>query len=69
MGALIGGMSLLYAQLMHLSLQAYVPWMSCGIVLWGFISGTITEGCESFASAASIIRQTSLPLFTFVFRT
>jgi len=69
MAALITGMSLLYSQLMHLSLQQYVPWMSCGIVLWGFINSTITEGCESFFAAAPIIRQTSLPLFTFVLRT
>lgn len=69
MGALIGGMSVLYSKLMHLSLEQYVPWMSCGIVLWGFMSATITEGCESFTTAAPIIRQTSLPLFTFVLRT
>ena len=68
MGALIGGMSVLYSKLMHLSLHQYVPWMSCGIVLWGFISATVTEGCESFTTAAPIIRQTSLPLFTFVLR-
>jgi ABC-type polysaccharide/polyol phosphate export permease len=69
MAALIGGMSLLYSRLMHLSLQAYVPWMSCGIVLWGFISSTVTEGCDTFTQAAPIIRQTSLPLFIFVLRT
>lgn len=69
MAALISGMSILYSQLMNLSLEQYVPWMSCGIVLWGFINSTIAEGCESFAAAAPIIRQTSLPIFTFVLRT
>lgn len=69
MAALIAGMSLLYARLMHLSLDQYVPMMTCGIVLWGFINSTITEGCDSFSGAAPIIKQSALPLFTFVLRT
>lgn len=69
MGALITGMSLLYSQLMHLSLEEYVPFMSCGIVIWGFINACVAEGCDSFSGAAPIIKQTALPLFTFVMRT
>lgn len=69
MAALIGGMSLLYSRLMHLSLAEYVPWMCCGIVLWGFLSMTIQEGCDALVSAAPILRQTPIPTLVFFLRT
>lgn len=69
MAALISGMSLLYSKLMHLSLAEYVPWMCCGIVLWGFLSTTIQEGCDTLISAAPILRQTPIPTCVFFLRT
>ncbi len=69
MGLLIAGMSVLYANLMSLSLKAYVPWLACGIVLWGLITTTLTEGCDAFVAGAQIIRQSATPIFTFVLRT
>jgi ABC-type polysaccharide/polyol phosphate export permease len=69
MAALISGMSVLYSNLMHLSLEEYVPWMCCGIVLWGFLAATIQEGCEALTGAAMVLRQTALPTCMFMLRT
>ena len=69
MGFLIAGMSVLYASLMHLELKAYVPWLACGIVVWGLITSTLTEGCDAFIGGGPIIRQSATPIFTFVLRT
>lgn len=69
MGLLIAGMSVLYASLMGLELKDYVPWLACGIVIWGLITTTLTEGCDAFISGAPIIRQSATPIFTFVLRT
>lgn len=69
MAALISGMSVLYSELMNLTLAEYVPWMCCGIVLWGYLSATITEGCDSLVGAAMILRQTPIPTVVFMFRT
>jgi ABC-type polysaccharide/polyol phosphate export permease len=43
--------------------------VALGIVFFGTISGTITEGCDTFVGAAGMLSQTSLPMFTFVWRT
>lgn len=69
MGFLIAGMSVLYASLMNLELKAYVPWLACGIVVWGLITSTLTEGCDAFIGGGPIIRQSATPIFTFVLRT
>ncbi len=69
MGAMIGGMSLLYSQLFHIDPLIYVPYLSVGIVLWGYIGGTIQEACQMYAQASSIIRQSNLPMFVFIWRT
>lgn len=67
--AFVVGVGLLYAQLFHQSVQQYVPWLGVGVVLWTFFATTIIEGCETFISSAGIIKQTALPMFTFLFRT
>ncbi|OYU70449.1 MAG: ABC transporter permease [Alphaproteobacteria bacterium PA2] len=68
MGVLIGGMSVLYANLMKLELEDYVPWLTCGIVLWGMMISSLTEGCDAFIGSVQIIRQSAVPIFTFVLR-
>lgn len=69
MGALIAGMGPLYASIFDLELKTYLPYLALGIVLWGFISTTTIESCSAFISGAGVIRQTRLPLSSFVLRT
>ncbi|HEY8616132.1 ABC transporter permease [Phenylobacterium sp.] len=69
MAAMVAGIGLLYAQLFRLSLAEYVPFLALGIVIWGMISTTIVESCDTFTHAAGMLRQTSLPLLIFPVRT
>ena len=69
MGLMVAGMGFLYAQLFNLSLHEYIPFVAAGIVFFGAITGMINEGCETFVQAAGMLSQTSLPMFTFVWRT
>ncbi len=63
------GVGVLYAQLFNQPIDKYIPWLGVGIVLWTFFASCIVEGCETFISSAGIIKQTALPMFTFLFRT
>jgi ABC-type polysaccharide/polyol phosphate export permease len=65
---MIGGVGLMYSQLLHLSLAQYIPWLATGIVFWGFFSQVITEGCDSFISSGMIIKQTAIPMTSFIAR-
>jgi ABC-type polysaccharide/polyol phosphate export permease len=68
MGLMVGGIGLLNARLFRASVHDFIPFVATGIVFWGLIAATITEGCETFVQAAGILSQTSLPMFTFVWR-
>jgi len=66
--ALVGGMGLFYSQIFKMDIREYVPWLSIGIVLWGFFASVVTEGCDTFIGSQGIIKQTALPMFTFLGR-
>lgn len=69
MAAMIGGIGLLYAQIFNMRTAEYVPFLAVGVVVWGLISTTIVESSDTFVQAAGILRQTSLPVFLFTWRT
>ena len=69
MGLMVMGMGLVYSRLFGLTLHDYLPYVALGIVFFAAITGTVTEGCDTFVAAAGMLSQTSLPMFTFVWRT
>src|SRR3990167_4702747 len=69
MGLMVLGMGFLYAEIFKVPIREYMPFVALGIVFWGVIVGVITEGCDTFVHASGMLSQTSLPMFTFVWRT
>src|SRR6516165_7460587 len=69
MGLMVLGIGLVYARLFGIGLHDFLPLVALGIVFFGAISGMITEGCDTFVSAKNMLSQTSLPMFTFLWRT
>lgn len=68
MAAMIVGVGILYSQLFNQELSEYVPWLACGLVFWSLFASVVTEGCDSFISSGPIIKQTALPMLTFIGR-
>ncbi|WP_263217563.1 ABC transporter permease [Pseudomonas atacamensis] len=68
MGVMIASIGLVFGQIFNTPMQEYLPFLSLGIVLWGFISSNVTEGCVAFTSAEAIIKQLNIPLFVHVLR-
>jgi ABC-type polysaccharide/polyol phosphate export permease len=69
MGLMVLGIGILYANLFQIPLAEFLPFVALGIVFFGVMTGIINEGCDTFVQAAGILSQTSIPLFTFVWRT
>src|ERR1700756_3741883 len=69
MGLMVLGIGLVYANLFGITLKEFLPLVALGIVFFGTISSIITEGCDTFVQASSMLSQTNLPMFTFVWRT
>ena len=68
MGVLILGIGTSYAALFHMEVKELLPYVAIGLVFWGFISSSISEGGDAFMSAGAILRQSALPLPLFIFR-
>jgi ABC-type polysaccharide/polyol phosphate export permease len=66
--AMIGGVGLMYSQLFGTTLNDYVPWLATGIVFWTLFSQVITEGCDAFIASGTIIKQTAIPMLSFIAR-
>ena len=62
------GIGFLYAGLMKVSIDRYLPWMTTGLVVWNLISQTALEGADAFVAASDVLRQASLPAPLFVWR-
>lgn len=69
MGLMVLGIGFLYANLFKIPVNEFLPFVALGIVFFGVMTGIINEGCETFVQAKGMLSQTSLPMFTFVWRT
>lgn len=64
----VAGMTLVYSGLFRQDINSFLPLAASGIVVWTFISGCISEGCNLFISAGATIKQVPAPLTVHVFR-
>jgi ABC-type polysaccharide/polyol phosphate export permease len=62
------GIGFLYAGLMKVSTDRYLPWMTTGVVVWGLINQTVLESADSLIAASAVLRQTAIPIPVFVWR-
>jgi lipopolysaccharide transport system permease protein len=65
---MVGSLGTLYATLFHMDVRRYLPFIALSQVLWGFMSGVVTDGCVCFTQAEGIIRAVRMPLFVQVLR-
>ncbi len=64
----IVGMGPLFGALMGQSTAQYVHYLTVSFIVWIFISGLITEGCQAFIAAEGFIKQTRVPLTVHVLK-
>jgi ABC-2 type transport system permease protein len=68
-GVIALGLGLLYSQLFHIPVGTFLPYISTGFIIWGFISGCLTEGMDTFIANEGLIKQLPAPLSVYVLRT
>jgi ABC-2 type transport system permease protein len=68
-GIIAIGLGLLYSQLFHMQIGTFLPYISTGFMIWGFISGCLSEGMETFIANEGLIKQLPAPLSVYVLRT
>ena len=68
MGIMVAALGLLYGAIFKLELRIYLPYLACGFVIWGLISGLIQDGTKSFISSGHLMRQLRVPVSIYVYR-
>lgn len=64
----IATMGLVFGLIFKTELQDYLPFLASSIILWGFISSVLNEGCLSFIAAEAVIKQIKAPLYVHFLR-
>lgn len=68
MAVMITTMGLVFGNLFKTEIKEFLPFLTLGLIIWSFILGSITEGCEALISAEGIIKQLPVPLHVHVLR-
>ncbi len=64
----IATMGVVFGLIFKTDLQEYLPFLATSMILWGFISSVLNEGCLSFIAGEAIIKQLNVSLFIHVLR-
>ena len=68
MAVFIGALGLIFGTLFQSEMREFLPYLCAGVIMWGFISTTLSEGCGAFSGSDGIILQVRMPLFVHVIR-
>ncbi len=60
-GLFIGCMSIILSMLWNSDIKSFLPYFSTGYITWILVSTIITDGCVTFISNESYLKQVSLP--------
>lgn len=67
-GVMIACIGIIFGSLFKSPMSDFLPFLAAGLIIWGFISSTITEATSVFVNAEPIIKQLPLPLTTHIYR-
>jgi ABC-type polysaccharide/polyol phosphate export permease len=68
MGLFILVLGVIYSRLFHVKLEDFLPYLTVGFVVWGFMSAAANDSCIAFIDASRIIKQIKLPYSVYVLR-
>lgn len=60
-GVQIGAMAFVYADLFHTDIHTYLPFLCVSMIIWGYLSSLISDGCTCFIGAEGLIKGTRMP--------
>ncbi|MBV9812354.1 MAG: ABC transporter permease [Acetobacteraceae bacterium] len=59
---MVGALGFLNSVLFGMTLRAYLPYLALSLVLWGYVSTVVGEGCACFTGVTSTILSMRMPL-------
>jgi len=68
MSLLVVALGSLYSHIFNIEIATYLPYLTLGFIVWGFISASIKESCQAVFSQADMIKQIRVPFSVYVLR-
>lgn len=59
---------IVYGALLGQDLRSFLPFLTVGVVAWGYLTSSVVEGGNAFIASEGYIKQIGLPLYVYVFR-
>jgi ABC-type polysaccharide/polyol phosphate export permease len=58
----------IYGNLLGQPTHEFIPYLTIGLILWGYLTSSIVEGGNAFINSEGYIKQISLPIYLYIFR-
>ena len=68
LAVMILAIGFVYSHLFGQDLGSFIPYLTVGLIAWGYLTNSIVEGGNAFTSSEGYIKQISLPLYIYVMR-
>jgi homopolymeric O-antigen transport system permease protein len=59
-------LNIVFGRLLSVSPDRFLPWLICGIVSWGFVSGIINEASQVFLAYRGYVLQSDRPVLVYI---
>jgi lipopolysaccharide transport system permease protein len=68
MGIMVAALGLVFSTIFQQEVSGILPYISVGLIIWGFINSCVNEGALAFISGADYVRNVPIPLSVHVYR-
>lgn len=68
LAVLVSSIGFIYANLLGQDMREFIPYLTIGMILWGYLTSSIVDGGNAFVNSEGYIKQISLPIYVYVFR-
>ena len=68
LAVMVVSIGFIYANLLGQDSREFIPYLTIGMILWGYLTNTMVDGGNAFIHAEGYIKQISLPIYVYVFR-
>ena len=68
LAVLVSSIGFIYTNLLGQDTREFIPYLTIGMILWGYLTSSIVDGGNAFVNSEGYIKQISLPIYVYVFR-
>ena len=68
LAVLVSSIGFIYANLLGQDTREFIPYLTIGMILWGYLTSSIVDGGNALVNSEGYIKQISLPIYVYIFR-